>query len=295
MESILKLENVTKIYGDNMVVNNASFEIEKGSIYGLLGPNGAGKTTIMKIIMNQVKCEKGNVVYSDSLKIKYLQDVPNFYEFYSINEYLNFILDINNYVENKESRIEEVLDMLDLKEYKDKTIKKLSRGLRQKVGIASVIVDQPDVLILDEPVSALDPIGRKEMFDIISLLKGKVTIIFSSHILADIERVCDYIILINKGKIILNSSIKELALDKKTLLVAFKNRDDLLSVKDKIQYKTSFNEHIKDCLELDGGEILKMQKDIFSILVENEIEAKCVSIKRDSLEEIFLREVRKNG
>jgi len=88
MNSILKLERVSKLYGNNLVVNNASFEIKKGSVCGLLGPNGEGKTTIMKIIMNEVKCDNGHVICEDNLKIKYLQDVPNFYEFYSVNEYV---------------------------------------------------------------------------------------------------------------------------------------------------------------------------------------------------------------
>ena len=295
MNSILKLDKVTKIYDEKVVVGNASFEIERGKVYGLLGPNGAGKTTIMKIIINEVKCERGSVIYSDNLKIKHLQDVPEFYEFYTINEYLNFILDISHYKDSKETRINEVLELLNLMDYKDKTIKKLSRGLRQKVGIASVIVEEPDILILDEPVSALDPFGRKEMFDIIASLKGKVTIIFSSHILDDIERVCDHVILINKGKIILDKDIKDITLDKKTLIVTFRSREDLMKIKEKLEYPNSFSERIKDCLEIDGDDISKMQKDVFSLLMDNNVVVNCVAAKKESLEEIFLREVRKNG
>lgn len=295
MDSILKLQNVSKVYNNNVVVNNASFEIVKGSVCGLLGPNGAGKTTIMKIIMNQVKCDEGYVDYNRDLKIKYLQDVPQFYEFYSVCEYLNFILDINHYNKDKQLRINEVLSMLNLVEYKEQRIKKLSRGLRQKVGIASVIIDEPDILILDEPVSALDPLGRKEMFDIILLLKGKVTIIFSSHILNDIERVCDHVILINRGKIVLNADIKDISLEMKTLLISFKSREDLMLIKDKISYPTNFNDRVKDCLEVNGEDIVAVQKDIFSLLIDNNIVVKCISIKSDSLEEIFLREVRNNG
>jgi len=295
MNSILKLERVSKLYGNNLVVNNASFEIKKGSVCGLLGPNGAGKTTIMKIIMNEVKCDNGHVICEDNLKIKYLQDVPNFYEFYSVNEYLDFILDINHYNKDKNMRIEEVLDLLNLKDYKDHKIKKLSRGLRQKVGIASVLVDEPDILILDEPVSALDPIGRKEMFDIITLLKGKTTVIFSSHVLTDIERVCDQIVMISRGKIILNSDIKDIILDKKTILVSFKNKDDLLKIKESLGYPSRFSENIKDCLEIDGEDIIKIQREVFSLLVKNDVEVKQISMKSDSLEEIFLREVKRNG
>ena len=267
MSSILRLDKVTKMYDDKVVVSNASFEVEKGKVYGLLGPNGAGKTTIMKIIMNVINCERGSVECSDGLKIKYLQDVPQFYEFYTINEYLNFILDISHYKKDKDSRINEVLELLNLVEYKDKGIKKLSRGLRQKVGIASTIIDEPDVLILDEPVSALDPFGRKEMFDIIVSLKGKVTIIFSSHILTDIERVCDHVLLINKGKIILDKDIKDITLEKNTLVVNFKNRDDLMKIKEKLEYPSCFSERIKDSLEIDCEDVSKCQKDIFKLLI----------------------------
>jgi len=295
MDNILSLNNVTKVYGNKVVVNNANFEIKKGTVCGLLGPNGAGKTTIMKMIMNQIKCDGGSISYSDDLKIKYLQDVPEFYEFYTVKEYLEFVLDITHYSKDKDVRIEEVLGLLNLKDYRDNRIKKLSRGLRQKVGIASVIVDEPDVLILDEPVSALDPLGRKEMFDIILALKGKVTIIFSSHILNDIERVCDHIILISRGKIILNNEIKNIFLEKQVLLVVFKNREDLLNIKEKIKYESNFNEHIENCLEIHGDDIQTLQKDIFKILAKENVIVNSISIKKDSLEEIFLKEVKANG
>ena len=295
MDGILKLEHVSKLYGDNLVVNNASFEIEKGCVCGLLGPNGAGKTTIMKIIMNQVKCDNGFVEHDSNLKIRYLQDVPEFYEFYSVKEYLNFILEINNYSKDKENRINEVLLMLNLESHSNKIVRRLSRGLRQKLGIASVIIDEPDVLILDEPVSALDPLGRKEMFDIILSLKGKTTVIFSSHILTDIERVCDRVVLINRGKIILNNKIEELALEKKTLLVMFNSREDLLKVREDINYSTRFSERIQDCLEIECDDVLKLQKEVFELLIKHAVGVKCITNKSESLEEIFLREVRKNA
>jgi ABC-2 type transport system ATP-binding protein len=151
------------------------------------------------------------------------------------------------------------------------------------------------VLILDEPVSALDPIGRKEMFDIINSLKGKVTVIFSSHVLTDVERICDHIILINNGKIILNSSIKDMAFEKKNLLVSFKCREDLMKIKERIEYPTKFSERIQDCLDIQCDDIFKVQKELFSLLVEEEVEVKYISISSDSLEDIFLREVKKNG
>lgn len=295
MDYILSLQNLTKIYGNKTVVDNACVQIKRGTVCGLLGPNGAGKTTIMKMIMNQVKSDRGYVDYDKKMKIKYLQDVPNFYEFYTVGEYLSFVLELANYSGDKENRISEVLGLLNLKNYYNDKIKKLSRGLRQKVGIASVIVDEPDILILDEPVSALDPIGRKEMFDIILSLKGKTTIIFSSHILSDIERVCDHVILINNGKIIVNDEIKNIALNESALLVEFNSREELLFIKDKLDYENSFSGEIENCLEIKGEDIAKLEKDIFELLYKNDIYIKSVSVKKDTLEKIFLKEVRKHG
>lgn len=295
MTSVLKLQNISKVYGNKVVVNNVSFDIEKGSVCGLLGPNGAGKTTIMKMIMNEIKCDRGYISYDDNLKIKFLSDVPNFYEFYTVEEYLKFILDIVHFEGEKQVRIEEVLNLLNLKDYSNLQIKKLSRGLRQKVGIASVIVEQPDILILDEPVSALDPIGRSEMFDIISKLKGETTIIFSSHILTDVERVCDHIILINKGKILLNDKIGNISLDRSVLLVKFKSREELLNFKESFSLDCKFNSHIENCLEVESEDVLDVEKKVFSLLSKKNILVDSVSIMRDSLEDIFLREVRNNG
>lgn len=295
MDYILSVANLSKIYDDVAVVNNVSFKIERGSVCGLLGPNGAGKTTLMKMIMNLVKCDGGNVNLDENIKIRFLQDVPEFYDFYTVEEYLNFILDIAKYSENRDTRINEVLSLLNLNDFRGKRIKKLSRGLRQKVGIASVIIDNPDILLLDEPVSALDPIGRKEMFDIISSLKGKTTIVFSSHILTDVERVCDHILLISRGKIILDNDLKNVSLNKKTLLVEFKNKEDLLLIKENLSYESNFSSEVENCLEINSESIDECIKEVLKLLVKNNIVVNSLSIKKDSLEEIFLREVRNNG
>lgn len=295
MDYILSVDNLTKIYDDIVVVDNASCKIERGSVCGLLGPNGAGKTTLMKMIMNLVKCDGGNVNLDDQVKIRFLQDVPEFYDFYTVEEYLNFILDIAKYSENRDTRINEVLSLLNLNDFRDKRIRKLSRGLRQKVGIASVIIDNPDILLLDEPVSALDPIGRKEMFDIIASLKGNTTIVFSSHILTDVERVCDHILLISRGKIILDNDLKNVSLNKKTLLVEFKNKEDLLLIKENLSYESNFSSEVENCLEINSDNIDECSKEVLKLLAQNDIVINSLSIKKDSLEEIFLREVRNNG
>ena len=133
------------------------------------------------------------------------------------------------------------------------------------------------------------------MFDIIESLKGKTTIIFSSHILNDVERICDQILLIGRGKIVLNNNIKEIGLDKNTLLIVFNNRDDLLNVKEKLKYESSFSESVENCLMIECEDINKLQTDVFKVLASSKVAIESVSKKKESLEEIFLREVRKNG
>lgn len=289
MEQILSVEHLVKKYGDNIVVKDVCFSLEKGKIYGLLGPNGAGKTTIMKLICNLVRKDGGVVNYEDDLKIKYLMDVPYFYEYMKVEEYLNFIADLNN-LENKEDKIINLLKETNLLDHKDKKIKQLSRGLRQKVGIASVLVTDVDLLILDEPVSALDPVGRKEVLDLICELKGKVCVIFSSHILVDIEKVCDHILLINNGKIIVNSDCDSLMNSGKYLLVKCESRDEILSLKE-IYSESNFSSRYEDTLEIEYDDLLTLQTDILKHAKKLKLNIVKMEIKKESLEDIFLYEV----
>ena len=229
MSKILTVNNLTKKYGEKIVLNGISFSLEKGEVCGFLGPNGAGKTTTMKIIVNLLEKTSGDIIYDDNIKISYLQDVPEFYDFYKVNEYLEFLLSLNN--DKNLKRIDEILSLVGLNKERDKQIKKLSRGLRQRLGIASSIINNPDILILDEPVSALDPMGRKEIFDLIEKLKGDMSIIFSSHILSDAQRICDQVIIIDNGNILLDKKIEEIALNNNILTIDFINEEDVKSFK----------------------------------------------------------------
>lgn len=288
MEKILDIKKLTKKYGDKVILNEISFSLEKGEVCGLLGPNGAGKTTTMKIIVDLLEKTSGEIIYDKDIKIAYLQDVPQFYEFYTIKEYLEFLLSLNK---KNFDRVDDILGLVGLKNEKNKEIKKLSRGLRQRVGIAASIINEPDILILDEPVSALDPIGRKEIFDLIQKLKGKMSIIFSSHILSDVERVCDQIIIINKGNILLNKKISEIALDNNILTIDFINEED--TTKFKKQYKGDITTN-GNTLEIKTDDINSTELEIFSILASKKINVNSISIKKNNLEEIFVSEVNKN-
>ena len=290
MTKILEIKNLVKKYGSKKVLDDVSFSLEKGCVCGFLGPNGAGKTTTMKIIVGLLEKTSGEVIKQDDVSISYLQDVPQFYEFYSVYEYLDFLLDLKN--DDDKSRIDKVLELVGLSKHKSTIIKKLSRGLRQRVGIASSIINKPDILILDEPVSALDPIGRKEIFDLIDKLSGNMTIIFSSHILSDAEKICDQIIIIDSGKILMNKKVNEIELDNNILKIEFNNEKDLNKFVKK--YKDVLNKY-DNTVEIEAVDIKKTQEKIFNILLELSLVVSSISIKKNTLEEIFISEVSKNA
>lgn len=289
MSKILTVNNLTKKYGEKIVLNGISFSLEKGEVCGFLGPNGAGKTTTMKIIVNLLEKTSGDIIYDDNVKISYLQDVPEFYDFYKVNEYLEFLLSLNN--DKNLKRIDEILSLVGLKKEQDKQIKKLSRGLRQRLGIASSIINNPDILILDEPVSALDPMGRKEIFDLIEKLKGDMSIIFSSHILSDAQRICDQVIIIDNGNILLDKKIEEIALNNNILTIDFINEEDVKNFKKSYKKDIDINKNI---VEIETSDINNTQFEIFNILSKNKINVNSISIKKNSLEEIFVSEVKRH-
>lgn len=288
MSKILRVENLTKIYNSTKVLNNVSFEIEAGSVVGLLGPNGAGKTTTMKIIMDLIPKTSGHVIYDSNISIIYLQDVPEFYDFYQVKEYLKFILELNRFKGDKKSKIDETVKLVGLETELNKRIKSLSRGLRQRLGIASSIIMNPDVLILDEPVSALDPIGRKEVFDLIGRLKGKISIIFSSHILSDIERICDHVILLDKGSILLDKPMSDIQLDDRVLVIEFSESEAVQTFMDEWKEETEVQ---GKTLSIMTKNLTQTQNKVFEILYQKGLVVESVHLKKVNLEDVFLKEV----
>ena len=234
MNDALKLVNLTKIFSNNSIksinrqqnkiiaVNNLNLTIPHGSVYGFLGRNGAGKTTTLKMITGLSKPTDGEIyIYGNKVKfgkpasyknIGFLPDVPEFYSFMTAREYLFLCGRLHKMSDDAiKNKIREIFELInfDKKRLKNK-ISTFSRGMKQKLGIAVALINSPDLIMLDEPTSALDPIGRKETINIINNLKGKYTVVFSTHILTDIERVCDRIALIEKGSLILDGSISDI-------------------------------------------------------------------------------------
>ena len=219
--SAISVKNVTKKFKSFTAVDGLSFEVAKNHVVGFLGPNGAGKTTTIRTIVGLSKPTTGSITIADipvifgqsesNKKIGYLPEAPAFYAWMTGLEYLSFIADIFELPpDEKIQKLEELLKLVDLTSAKDKRISTYSNGMKQRLGIAQALIGDPEVLILDEPVSALDPVGRKEVLRVIEGLKKEKTIFFSTHILSDVDRICDDIILINEGKLIASSSLADL-------------------------------------------------------------------------------------
>ena len=211
--------NLTKNYGSQKAVNQVSFTVNKGEIVGFLGPNGAGKSTTMKIITGYLESDEGEIkvcgmsVYLEQVetkkKIGYLPEAnPLYLEMY-VKEYLAFIAGLHK-INNPEKRITEVIQLVGLGPESGKKIGQLSKGYKQRVGLAAALVHDPEVLILDEPTSGLDPNQIIEIREVIKKLGENKTVLFSSHIMQEVEAICDRVIIINKGNIVANDTLQNL-------------------------------------------------------------------------------------
>lgn len=217
---MIKAENLVKRYGNNYALNDVSFEIGEGEIVGLLGPNGAGKSTAMNILTGYLSTTSGSAyinginVLENPLEAKkqigFLPEQPPLYPEMTVNEYLNFVYELKHCKTEREAHITEVLSSVKLLDVKDRLIKNLSKGYKQRVGIAQALIGSPKVIIFDEPTVGLDPKQIIEVRNLIRNLAKKHTVILSTHILAEVQAVCERVIIINKGKIIANERTEDL-------------------------------------------------------------------------------------
>ena len=216
---MLSLSKVEKRFGTKQVLKNVTFSVPEHTIYGFVGQNGAGKTTTMKLILGLLACDEGEILvdgvpvhYGENKTnrfIGYLPDVPEFYTYMIPMEYLRLCGEITG-MESKEikSRSEELLELVGLGNEK-RRIKGFSRGMKQRLGIAQALLNRPRLLICDEPTSALDPAGRKELLDILVAAKKETTVLFSTHILSDVEHICDELAFLHEGEIALQGKLEE--------------------------------------------------------------------------------------
>ncbi|MBL7702364.1 MAG: gliding motility-associated ABC transporter ATP-binding subunit GldA [Ferruginibacter sp.] len=216
----ITVNNLTKVYGAQKAVDDISFTVNKGEIVGFLGPNGAGKSTTMKIITGYLPSSTGTATVcgvpvvensnETKKKIGYLPEAnPLYYDMY-VREYLDFVTNIHA-VKNKKEKIEEVIKTVGLTVEANKKIGQLSKGYKQRVGLAAALIHDPEVLILDEPTTGLDPNQIIEIRELIKKLGAVKTVLFSSHILQEVQAICDRVIIINKGKIVADDMLSNLA------------------------------------------------------------------------------------
>lgn len=220
---MIEVKDLVKKYGSHLAVDHLSFTLESGKIYGFLGPNGAGKSTTMNIMTGYLGATNGSVLIDghDILKepeeakkhIGYLPELPPLYMDMTVQEYLEFAAELKKLPkEKRESDISEVMKLTRLQDVSDRLIKNLSKGYKQRVGLAQAILGFPEIIILDEPTVGLDPKQIIEIRELIRTLSKKHTVILSSHILAEVREVCDYILIISKGKLVASDTPENLEL-----------------------------------------------------------------------------------
>lgn len=221
---MIKFENLTKYYGDLCAVDNVSFEVKKGEILGFLGPNGAGKTTTYRILTGYLQATSGTIkvkdfnIHDHQLEIKrligYLPESAPIYHDMLVFDYLNYIADIRGVQDDEKlDHIKNLADLCSLNEVMHKTVNQLSKGYRQRVGIAHALMGNPEILVLDEPTVGLDPNQIVDTREIIKRIGKEKTIIFSTHILSEAYATCDRFVVINKGKLVADytaGEVKEL-------------------------------------------------------------------------------------
>ena len=305
---MIEVTNLVKRYGDHTAVDHLSFHIEKGKIYGFLGPNGAGKSTTMNMITGYIASTEGKVVIDghDILEepeeakkcIGYLPEQPPLYFDMTVLEYMKFAADLKKIPrKERESMIEEVMDMVKITDMKNRLIKNLSKGYRQRVGLAQAILGYPEVIILDEPTVGLDPKQIIEIRSLIKELKKKHTVILSSHILSEVSAVCDYVLIISHGRLVASDTpdnLSRLAEGSNTLNMLIKGEKELiengLKEIDKIkETELAFNEEEGVWnVSVSTEEQEDIREEVFLKMAELHCPILEMKSKKVSLEEIFL-------
>lgn len=295
--SILELHNVKKSFGDREIIKGLDFSIPEGSIFGFVGENGAGKTTTMRMILGLENIDSGyikvndkKVRYGNSLTnqvIGYLPDVPEYYDYMNPGEYLTLCGRLTN-IPKKElpNRITKLLKTVDLPVNK-KRIGGFSRGMKQRLGIAQALLNQPKLLICDEPTSALDPIGRSEFLALLASLRGETTIIFSTHILSDVERISDRVGILDDGILKVNDTLDNLKNDyaKPQIVLNFDSKNS--AQKANVALNQQALQSSTQLIIVYHGSYQKNAKSILEKLLKFDLVPISMSRQTTSLEDIF--------
>lgn len=307
---MIQIESLHKHYGAVHALDGLNMTVEPGVVYGFLGPNGAGKTTTLRILTGLARPTSGRVVVAGvdlpsdghtlSHRIGYLPEEPAFYPWLTPREYLDMLGRLHGLdATERTTRGKELLALVNLVEAGKRRIGGFSHGMRQRLGLAAALVHKPEVLLLDEPVSALDPSGRKEVLELIEHLSGQCTILMSSHILADVERVCNVVGIIARGRMIVQSP-REALMDRYAQPVFEAEGEDPTAIKrwaDTVRlqsWATAVNLE-GDRLRVTVSDVKRARRELLASAVAQEIALRRYEEVRPSLEDVFLQLVEKEA
>ncbi len=295
----IEVRNLTKIYGEQKAIDGITFTVANAEIVGFLGPNGAGKSTTMKIITGYLQPDKGEAfvcrvsVKDHPLEIKkkigYLPEGnPLYYDMY-VKEYLDFVADLHG-IKSKKQKISEVTSMVGLETESRKKIGQLSKGFKQRVGLAASLIHDPEVLVLDEPTTGLDPNQILEIRDVIKKLGGHKTVLFSSHILQEVEAICDRVLIIDKGRLVIDSKLSSLRNEQT-------NHTIQVTFKEAIETGWLENLHGVDTVikitayqwELQSEKTEEVKKQLMELTLQHNLNIVSLQNESRSLEEVFRR------
>jgi len=301
MSAVIRTTGLTKTFGEKRALDAVNLVVEEGSVFGFLGPNGAGKTTTLRILTGLARPTSGsvqilghdvalagNAVRAD---VGFLPDVPGFYEWMTADELLRFaggLFGIGGSV--LEERVAVLLDLAGLSEVMTK-IGGYSRGMKQRLGVAQALVNAPKLLLLDEPTSALDPMGRKDLLDMLTSLRGRTTVFFSTHILADVERVCDTVAILDSGRVVAQAPIDELKARygvQKVLLEVSDGGDELAQEIGRQTWATAVARGSAGAIEITVADVSAAQRAIPAMVAARNTGLLRMEAGEMGLEEVFV-------
>ena len=297
----IEVQNISKNYGAQKALDKVSFSVKKGEIVGFLGPNGAGKSTLMKILTTYITADEGkaevngnDVLVNQKMvqqSVGYLPEHNPLYLDLYVREYLEFNADVYKVAK---SRIEEVIELTGLSPESHKKIGQLSKGYRQRVGLATALLHNPDVLILDEPTTGLDPNQLVEIRNVIKNVGKDKTVFLSTHIMQEVEAICDRVIIINNGKIVTDKKLDKLVSEVTTQVIEVEfdkavNEELFAKLSDLINYKNTQG----NVWELTFETEVDMRSALFDFAHDNGLKTLQISLKSKNLEEIFREKTKK--
>ena len=300
--TLLRVQNLSKSFGKNFAVQDVNFTLNEGECGALLGPNGAGKSTTLKMLTGILTPSQGEIMFYGKKRgdfrhlIGYLPQEPKMHNWMTGREALRFMGQLSHMEKSDlDDRVEELLSLVGIKEAANRHVSTYSGGMKQRLGIAQAIIHRPKLVIMDEPVSALDPIGRREMLDLLKSIKQETTILFSTHILHDVKELSDRVFIINQGQVVVNSTFNQLIADHQQPIFFIEAERNIDQWTKSLQSKSETieaTEALGNQARISVNDIAKARKELLMMIERDGIPLQRFEIMQTTLEEIFLKMVK---